>query len=81
MTLSDILFISLTIFLAAATIFLHYRNEKVSEFRIQIIKEDFEQSMKNLDNGILDEVNNYGKLPSYSRMMFSFKPLKKKYWL
>lgn len=48
---------------------------------MQIIKEDYDQSMANLDKGIFEEVNNYSKLPSYDRMIFSFKPLEKKYWL
>jgi hypothetical protein len=81
MTTSDIILLSVTIVLAAIAFYIHLRNSKVARFRMQIIKEDYDQSMANLDKGIFEEVNNYSKLPSYDRMIFSFKPLEKKYWL
>lgn len=48
---------------------------------MMIIQEDYDATMENIDNGIFEHVDNYSKLPSYDRMIFSFKPLEKKYWL
>jgi hypothetical protein len=81
MTTSDIILLSVTMILAAICLFISFRNSKVARFRRQIIQEDYDQSMANLDKDIFEEVNNYSKLPSYDRMIFSFKPLEKKYWL
>ena len=75
----SIIFILLLLF--AAVVYLMIRNDKVSKFRLMIIQEDFDASMKNIDNDIFKTVDNYSLLPSYTRMLFSFKPLKKKYWL
>ena len=43
------------------------RNEKVGKFRLELIDK-------------LD-LNTFNSLPSYNEMLYSFKPLKYKYWL
>lgn len=45
---------------------LQERNYEVYEFRMEILNESFEL---------------YKKLPSYTRMLYSIKPLERKYWL
>lgn len=63
-------------------IYLWFRNEAVYKFRIQIIDEDFENGAKKIDEGDYStHERQYEKLPSYNNMVFSFKPLTKKYWL
>lgn len=47
-------------------IYLSIRNQSVCEFRMSMIYENYED---------------YLKLPSYNTMLYSFKPLKKKYWI
>ena len=69
------------ILLLALCLFIFIRNNKVAKFRRQIIQEDYDESMFNLARGYFKEVDNYSKLPSYHRMLLSFKPLTKKYWL
>ena len=81
MEIFDIIAIIILSLLMITSLFIHFRNEKVSAFRRQIIQEDYDDTMQNVDNGILENVDNYSKLPSYNRMVFSFKPLTKKYWL
>lgn len=78
---TEILSLVIILVLTAGVIFLMYRNDKVAKFRLMIIHEDFKATMKNIDNDIFVSVDNYSLLPSYQRMIFSFKPLKKKYWL
>ena len=75
----SVIFILLLLY--AAVVYLMIRNDKVSKFRLMIIQEDFEATMRNIDNDIFQTVDNYSLLPSYARMIWSFKPLKKKYWL
>ena len=49
-----------------ALTYLGRRNYLVCEFRMRLINEDYEA---------------YDKFPSYDKMLFSFKPLKIKYWI
>lgn len=81
MTQFDIVSLIILLVLAIPVFFILFRNHKVAELRHQIIQEDYDESMKNIDKGIFEEVDNYSKLPSYGRMVFSFKPLKKEHWL
>lgn len=47
-------------------IYINIRMEKVSNFRLNMMDEDYES---------------YLKLPKYEIMIFSFKRLKKEYWI
>lgn len=57
-----------TIYLIAILflVFVSIRNEFVCRFRLKMIDENYDK---------------YCELPSYERMLFSFKPLKEKYWI
>lgn len=81
MDITMIVLAAVEILLIALFLFIFIRNDKVAKFRRQIIQEDYDESMFNFARGYLKEVDNYSKLPSYSRMLFSFKPLTKKHWL
>ena len=81
MNVVEIVSAVIMLLLSTAVVFAMIRNDKVAKFRLMIINEDYEDSMKNLNNDVFIQVNNYSRLPSYSRMVWSFKPLKKKYWL
>jgi hypothetical protein len=81
MSTADLILIAVEILLIALVLFIFIRNNKVAKFRRQILLEDYDESMFNLARGYLKEVDNYSKLPSYHRMVFSFKPLTKKHWL
>lgn len=62
-------------------ILLFIRNNQVYKFRTQIISEDFEESIRRLNEGNYEAVDNYSKLPSYNSMVLSFKSLTKENWL
>ena len=50
-------------------VFLFYflnRNKRVCDFSLKILEKDYKT---------------YDKLPSYEKMVWSFKPLKLKYWI
>lgn len=66
------------------TFYLGYRNEKVYKFRTMISDKYIgPKAMQEIDNGKdwqwTHEI--YDKLPSYDKMMFSFKPLKVENWI
>ena len=81
MTVFDIVAAIILFLIMIPLFFILIRNHKVAEFRRQIIVEDYRETMQNINKGIFEEVDNFSKLPSYHRMVFSFKPLEKKYWL
>ena len=81
MTLFNILAIVVWVASLIFSLFIVARNKKVADFRRQIIEEDYHDTMRNVDNGIFENVDNYSKLPSYGKMIFSFKPLTKDHWL
>lgn len=81
MTVIEIVSAVIMLLLCIAVVYSMFRNDKVAKFRLMIINEDYEDSMRNLHNDVFTTVDNYSRLPSYSRMVWSFKPLKKKYWL
>jgi hypothetical protein len=71
-----------TIIIYSLLIYFWFRNEDVMMFRLKIIDEDFEESIKRLNDGTYDKYERvYEKLPSYTKMVFSFKPLNKKNWV
>lgn len=61
--------------------FLFYRSEKVYDLRRKILQSDFETNMDTIFAGGYKLVNNYEKLPSYWKMVFSFKSIKKESWI
>lgn len=83
MNIVDIVLISIVIVLFIPVLFILFRNNKVAQFRRDIIEEDYKNTMERIDTGDFSDTSfrQYEKLPSYDRMLFSFKPLKKKYWL
>ena len=72
---------AIMLMLCATVVFMLIRNKMVARFRLMIIQEDFDTTMENISNHVFEPVRNYEKLPSYQRMVWSFKPLKKKYWI
>ena len=82
MTTNLVIGILLTTFPYAFTAyFFFYRNEKVYDLRKAVLKEDMDTNMQVIFGGGYKLVDNYSKLPSYWKMIFSFKPLKKEHWL
>lgn len=78
----NIIFISFLVLSFMFIIWASIRNERVYLFRTKLIDIAYKLGMESINNG------NYGdyyyifdKLPSYDKMVMSFKPLKPKYWL
>jgi hypothetical protein len=72
------------IFLYCVAIFMFYiliRAYMVIMFVGKIIEQDIETLLENYEKGTLKDDDKSSRLPSYARMLFSFKPLKEKYWL
>jgi hypothetical protein len=61
--------------------YLANRTVLVRIFIEEILDDDLRGTLENIDNGSDVIVDNYGRLPPYHKMLFSFKPLKKEYWL
>lgn len=79
----EIVLFSIMIVLFIPVSFVLFRNNKVAQFRRDIIEEDYQEAVRRINAGDFSDTSfrQYEKLPSYDRMLFSFKPLKKKYWL
>lgn len=75
-----IIHIAIILFLFLCLILNNYfgfRNEKVSDFRNKVLDYEFELLKKILSNyGELRDFEFYNKLPSYEKMLYSFKKLK-----
>lgn len=82
MIVIEIILIIIWVLSLVACLFISLRNHKVADFRREIIIEDWKRAIKEIDTGTYQShIDEYDKLPSYSRMVFSFKPLEKKYWI
>jgi uncharacterized protein (DUF1919 family) len=75
------LFIGIDVFLIILLFFNHYfhgvRNHKTYDLRIHVLKLESKIILKKIHNGFnFDGYDYYDKLPSYNKMVYSFKPLK-----
>lgn len=79
----EIVLFSIMIVLYVSVLFILVRNNKVAQFRINIIEEDYDEAVRRINTGDFSDPSfrQYERLPSYEKMLYSFKPLKKKYWL
>lgn len=85
----NILSITITIFLALSILltigcgYMLCRNDRVHQFQIWLIKQSSEAGASYLRMGQYDKyllVDSLTDKHSYERMLYSFKPLKLKYW-
>lgn len=84
-TSDQIVFVAFILFFLFMFYFLK-RNHDVFDFRSSLRRKCLEFDLQNIENGSYHEItNNCGliidSLPSYYKMVFSFKPLKIEKWL
>jgi hypothetical protein len=66
----------------ALSIWFSIRNEAVYRFRTKILDASFIATAKGIRSGEFNDCNYiYDNMGSYGKMMYSFKPLKPKYWM
>ena len=70
------------VFLLVCSVWYSIRNERVFTFRTKVLTSVFKMTTESINNGDYTDYNNiYHNMGSYDKMMFSFKPLKPKYWM
>lgn len=71
-------YILLTLWVIAFSLFI--RNQLVWGFRIKLIKLRYARELEHIDKHDFEYTLDLNNKYSYTRMLFSFKPLKLKYW-
>lgn len=77
-----IIFVSFLVLMLLFTIWYSIRNQRVFTFRNKILTSVCKMTTESINNGDYTDYHNiYHNMGSYDKMMFSFKPLKPKYWM